>query len=77
MVGEFEKEAFLLPVGQMSQPVKSPFGYHLIKVEAHSTKPFEEVKATIIKRMPDEMAKKSLADLKAKKPAVLNDAYFK
>jgi parvulin-like peptidyl-prolyl isomerase len=77
MVPEFEKEAFVLPVGQVSQPVKSPFGYHLIKVEAHSTKPFEEVKATIVKRMPEEMAKKSLADLKAKRPAVFNDQYFK
>lgn len=77
MVPEFDKEAFLLPVGQMSQPVKSPFGYHLIKVESHSTKPFEEVKSTIVKRMPDEMAKKSLNDLKAKRPAVYNDAYFK
>jgi parvulin-like peptidyl-prolyl isomerase len=77
MVPEFDKEAFLLPVGQISQPVKSQFGYHLIKVEAHSTKPFEEVKATIAKRMPEEMAKKSLVDLKAKRPATYNDQYFK
>jgi peptidyl-prolyl cis-trans isomerase C len=77
MVPEFDKEAFLLPVGQLSQPVKSPFGYHLIKVEAHSTKPFDEVKATIAKRMPEEIAKKSLNDLKAKRPAIYNDAYFK
>lgn len=77
MVPEFEKEAFVLPVGQVSQPVKSAFGYHLIKVEAHSTKPFEEVKAIIIKRMPEEMAKKSLVDLKTKRPAVFNDQYFK
>lgn len=77
MVPEFDKEAFLLPVGQMSQPVKSQFGYHLIKVEAHSSKPFDEVKATIAKRMPDEIAKKSLADLKAKRPAIYNDQYFK
>jgi peptidyl-prolyl cis-trans isomerase C len=77
MVPEFDKEAFLLPVGQMSQPVKSQFGYHLIKVEAHSTKPFEEAKAAIVKKMPEEIAKKSLADLKTKRPAVLNDQYFK
>jgi len=77
MVPEFDKEAFLLPVGQMSQPVKSQFGYHLIKVEAHSAKPFDEVKATIAKRMPEEIAKKSLSDLKAKRPAVYNEQYFK
>ena len=77
MVPEFDKEAFLLPVGQMSQPVKSQFGYHLIKVESHGTKSFEEVKPAIVKRMPEEIAKKSLADLKAKRPAVYNDQYFK
>lgn len=76
MVPEFDKEAFILPVGQVSQPVKSPFGYHLIKVESRGTKPFEEVKAMIIKRMPDESAKNALNELKAKRPAVYNEAYF-
>lgn len=76
MVPEFDKEAFLLPVGQISQPVKSPFGYHLIKVESHGTKPFDDVKSTIAKRMPAEMAQRALADMKTKKPAVYNDAYF-
>jgi peptidyl-prolyl cis-trans isomerase C len=77
MVPEFDKEAFLLPVGQISQPVKSPFGYHIIKVDSHTTKPFDDVKAEILKRIPAEMAQKALADLKTKKPATYNDAYFK
>jgi peptidyl-prolyl cis-trans isomerase C len=77
MIPEFEKEAFTLQVGQMSQPVKSAYGYHLIKVESHATKPFEEVKADILKRIPAEMAQKGLAELKAKNPPVFNDAYFK
>jgi parvulin-like peptidyl-prolyl isomerase len=76
MVPEFAKEAFLLPVGQISQPVKTQFGYHLIKVESHATKPFEEVKADIAKRMQPELAQKAIAALKAKRPSVFNDAYF-
>ncbi|HET8654748.1 MAG TPA: peptidylprolyl isomerase [Longimicrobiaceae bacterium] len=35
MVPQFDSVAFSLPVGQISQPVLSPFGYHLIQVEAH------------------------------------------
>ncbi len=33
MVPAFEQAAFSLPVGEVSQPVLSPFGYHLIQVQ--------------------------------------------
>lgn len=32
MVDEFTEAAFALPVGEVSEPVRTPFGYHLIQV---------------------------------------------
>jgi foldase protein PrsA len=40
MVSSFEKAAFALPVGQITPPVKSPYGYHIIQVEEHKKVPF-------------------------------------
>lgn len=45
-ISEFEKAAFDLKPGEVSQPVQTRFGYHLIRVTDHSktTRPFAEVK---------------------------------
>jgi peptidyl-prolyl cis-trans isomerase C len=51
MVPEFATAAFQLQPGQVSEnPVRSPFGWHVIKVEERRTAappPFEEVSQTI------------------------------
>jgi peptidyl-prolyl cis-trans isomerase C len=50
MVPEFSDTAFKLDKGQISEPVKTQFGWHVIKVEDKRLKPlpkFEEVKPQI------------------------------
>jgi len=50
MVPEFSDTAFKLTKGQFSEPVKTQFGWHVIKVEETRVKPtpkFEEVKPQI------------------------------
>jgi parvulin-like peptidyl-prolyl isomerase len=76
MVGPFDQAAFSLPVGQVSEPVKTQFGYHIIKVTSRTSKTFDEAKPQIEKDLKPKMAKESLEQIKAHTAVTLNDAYF-
>ncbi len=76
MVGPFEQAAFALNVGQISEPVKSPFGYHLIKVEAKESKTFDEAKPDIEKHLRPELAQKQIEELEKKASVTLDPEFF-
>lgn len=77
MVPQFEKAAFAQEVGKVGEPVKSPYGYHLILVEEHTTKSFDDVRVEIEQKIKPELAQKGLDDLKKKTTVTFDDAYFK
>lgn len=59
MVPEFENAAFSMEPGQISDPVKSQFGYHIIKVvdkRAATTRPLDEVREQIQQQLAAETA---------------------
>ena len=71
-VGPFEKAAFELEVGQVSDIVETTYGYHIIKVTDHKdagVTTFEEVKDDLInmlkQRKQNELARQYIEDLKA------------
>lgn len=67
MVTPFEDAAFSLPVGQISEPVKTQFGVHVIRVdEKDSTKPLEESQYQRVKE--EAFTKWIAAERDTKKP---------
>jgi len=63
MVPSFEEAAFKLKPGELSEAVKSPFGYHLIQVEERQAKSFDEVRGELTPKVLPELVKKQVEEL--------------
>lgn len=76
MVAEFDKAVFTGPVGQISEPIKTQFGYHIIKVEERKSKSFDDMKDEIAKQMKPQQAQKAVDEIRKQSGIAINDAYF-
>jgi peptidyl-prolyl cis-trans isomerase C len=65
MVPEFEEAAFNLPIGEVSEPVKTQFGFHLIKVASKNSavvKSFDEVKKDVVNELIQQRQERKYLD---------------
>jgi peptidyl-prolyl cis-trans isomerase C len=76
MVPPFETAAFAAKVNEITEPVKTPFGYHLIKVESHQTKPLAEVRPEIEKKLRPELARTEIANMRKGASVQMDDGFF-
>ncbi len=62
-VEEFKVAVFAQPVGEVGGPVKTQFGYHLVKVTKREVAPYEQVSAAARTRVTDAGQEKVLTVL--------------
>ncbi len=78
MVKPFEDAAFSTTVGKIAGPVKTQFGYHLIKVEnkiPEKVKTLEEVRSELIKEIKTEQAElKAASTLETVRSKIYNQS---
>ena len=76
MVPQFAEAAFSMKPGEISHPVKTPFGYHIIKVvEKKEGKPvkFEEVKEQVRGDFQSDSINELIASLKKSNKVVVHE----
>ncbi|MEP7365286.1 MAG: peptidylprolyl isomerase [Acidobacteriota bacterium] len=76
MVPPFEQAAFALGKDEISEPVKTQFGFHVIQVLDLKQRPFDEVKAEIKEKSGPELRSKIMEELRKKYPVTIDEEYF-
>lgn len=75
-VPEFDAAIAKLPIGQVSEPVHTRFGYHIIEVEARTTVPFDQAKSSIEQQLSNKAVSDAIDHIATNAHVTLNDSYF-
>ncbi|MBI3610219.1 MAG: peptidylprolyl isomerase [Nitrospirae bacterium] len=70
--------AFRLPINQISEPVKTPYGYHLVKVtDAREAKRFEELPTTVLDDVKRAVLQEAIEALRTSSKVTVNTERLK
>jgi len=76
MVKEFDEAAFSLPIDQISAPIKTRYGYHIIQVKKRDIPALDDVKEDITEQLRPQKLEAMVDELKRKSATTLDEAFF-
>lgn len=75
-VPEFESAVNKLPIGQISAPIHTRFGYHIVEVESRSTMPFAQAKGIIAEQLAQQNVTAAINRIAASAHTVISSSFF-
>ena len=76
LVAPFVQAAFALKPGDISEPVRTPFGYHIIQVQSHSVKSLADAKPDILTQLKPVVARRQGEAMLNGTTFTIDDAFF-
>ncbi len=76
MVGPFDQAAFSVPVKQVSEPIRTDFGYHLIYIDSRDARSFEQVRSELEGQLRPAMVNKAIDDMRKSASVTYDESFF-
>jgi parvulin-like peptidyl-prolyl isomerase len=76
MVAAVEEAVSKMKVNEISEPIKTEFGYHIVQLQEVRVKPFDEAKEEVKEKSRGELQTKIIEAIRLKHPVKLDTEYF-